>query len=164
MLAVSKTSPLRYLIAVNQSELLARLFGEVLVPPAVAAELADPAAPHAVRRWITNPPAWLRVHMLKSAPDAALSAVLDPGEREAIQLARELSADFLIMDEREGREIVRQRGLPLVGALGIWGLSYQRGLLDDPLQALDQIRQHGFRISDELAARFRILLTTRYAR
>jgi predicted nucleic acid-binding protein len=41
MLAVSNTSPLRYLIVVGHAELLAGLFGELLIPPSVAAELAD---------------------------------------------------------------------------------------------------------------------------
>ena len=57
MLAVSNTSPLRYLIGVGHAELLAGLFGELLIPPGVAAELTDKGAPRAVRQWIGQPPA-----------------------------------------------------------------------------------------------------------
>ena len=164
MLAVSNTSPLRYLIAVKQAELLAGLFGEILIPPGVAEELSDTSAPLAVSRWIAQPPDWLRIHPLHCPPDVELVATLDRGEREAIQLATEQKADVLIMDEWKGRAIAQRRGLPLTGALGVLGDAYQRALLDRPLEILGGMRQQGFRISDQLAAKFEFLLRTRYAR
>ena len=164
MLAVSNTSPLRYLIAVDQAELLAGLFGEILIPMGVAEELADKAAPITVRQWIAQPPAWLRIYPLQSPPDAELMDVLDRGEREAIQLATQEKADVLIMDEWQGRAIAQRRSLPLIGALGVLGASYQQALIDHPLRILAGMRQHGFRISDQLVAKFEILLQTQYAR
>jgi predicted nucleic acid-binding protein len=89
MLAVSNTSPLRYLIAVGHAGLLPGLFGEILIPPGVAEELSDAGAPPAVSRWIAQPPNWLRIHSLYCPPDVELIAALDRGEREAIQLAME---------------------------------------------------------------------------
>ena len=124
----------------------------------------DAASPLAVRLWIGRPPSWLQIHPLNFPPDAELMAALDLGEREAIQLAIEQRADVLIMDERKGRAIVHSRGLPLIGALGILGDAYHQGLIDDPLRILTEMRRQGFRISDPLAARFQVLLSTRYAR
>jgi len=164
MLAVSNTSPLRYLIPAGQADLLFGLFSKVLIPPGVAAELSDAGSPVAVRLWIARPPSWLQIHPLNSPPDAELMAALDLGEREAIQLAIKQHADALIMDERKGRAIVHSRGIPLIGALGILGDAYHQGLIDDPLRILTEMRQHGFRISDQLAAKFQVLLNTRYAR
>jgi len=162
--AVSNTSPLYYLITVGMAELLGQLFGEVLIPPGVASELADPSRPAAVRQWIDRPPPWLRIRSLNQAPDAELLKDLDLGEREAIQLAVESKASVLIMDERKGRAIVQRRGLPLIGALGVLGEAHQRRILDNPLAVLQAMRQSGFRISNELVARFEVLLGTRYAR
>jgi predicted nucleic acid-binding protein len=164
MLAVSNTSPLFYLVAVGQADLLAHLFGSVLIPPGVATELADPARPSIVRNWIASPPGWLTVQALVSLPDAELSSSLDLGEREAIQLTVESRADVLVMDERKGRAIAQQRGLPLIGALGVLGQTYQRGFLDDPLTVLNAMRRHGFRVGDALVGRFEVLLKTRYSR
>lgn len=50
--------------------------------------------------------------------------MLDPGEREAIQLAEEIGADLLLMDERVGVRIARGRGM-----FGYWdtGSSYFSG-------------------------------------
>ena len=164
MSAVSNTSPLRYLIAVGQADLLFQLFGEVLIPPGVATELSHASAPLAIRQWMVQPQNWLRVHVLNSQPDAELQAALDPGEREAIQLATERSTEVLIMDEWKGRSIVHTRGLPLIGALGVLGEAYRRELIDNPLEILADMRRQGFRINDELVARFKTLLHTRYGR
>ena len=139
-------------------------FGQILIPPGVAEELSDVAAPAQVREWIQHPPAWLNVHPLQSLPDPELMTTLDRGEREAIQLAIEQRADILIMEEWKGRVLVQRRGLPLTGALGVLGSAYQQSLIDHPLEILADIRQQGFRISDALAAKFKTLLNTKYAR
>ena len=164
MLAVSNTSPLRHLVAAAQADLLFHLFVQVLIPPGVAAELSDPGTPGDVRQWIAQPPIWLQICPLQSAPDAELMGSLDRGEREAIQLAVEQKADILIIDEWKGRTIAGRRGLPIIGALGVLGDAFQRGLIDDPLAILREMRQHGFRINDRLAANFQVLLRTRFAR
>jgi len=50
MNAVSNTTPLRYLIAIDQEHLLGQLFEKVFVPVAVHEELTDAGAPGNVRR------------------------------------------------------------------------------------------------------------------
>lgn len=45
MLAVSNTSPLRYLVAASHADLLFAFFGEILIPPGVADELLDRGTP-----------------------------------------------------------------------------------------------------------------------
>lgn len=88
MIVVADTSPLNYLILIDEVELLPVLFGKVLVPQAVFQELAHPKAPLKVREWIVRLPAWLEVHTVVSNAGPALMK-LDLGEREAIQLALE---------------------------------------------------------------------------
>ncbi len=100
---VSNTSPLRYLIAVGEADLIRKVFGEVVIPPAVFAELTHPSGREDVRQWIEQCPAWLNMRALDSAPSHDLVTTLDPGEREAIQLALEIQPDFVLMDERLGR-------------------------------------------------------------
>src|ERR1700730_16400357 len=113
MAGVSNTSPLRYLIAVGHAGLLSGLFDQILIPPGVADELSDSAAPLIVRHWISTPPFWLRIQELRGPPDPELMTALDRGEREAIQLASEQKANVLIMDEWKGRAMAASRGLPL---------------------------------------------------
>ena len=77
---VADTTPLNYLVLIQAAEILPNLYGTVLIPPAVKAELAHTNTPAIVRAWISQPPQWLEVVGLKQPVDSAL-AHLDAGER-----------------------------------------------------------------------------------
>ena len=57
MIVVCDTSPLNYLVLIQHAEVLPSLFGRVIAPPAVMAELQHPGAPTIVRAWAAAPPA-----------------------------------------------------------------------------------------------------------
>lgn len=59
-------------------DLLARLFGEVLIPDIVARELADSEAPLAVVKWASQFPSWISVRPTPLAPEPLEK--LDAGE------------------------------------------------------------------------------------
>ena len=61
MIAVSNTTPLRYLIAIEQEHLLGQLFEKVFVPAAIHEELTEAKTPENVRRRILSLPAWYEV-------------------------------------------------------------------------------------------------------
>jgi predicted nucleic acid-binding protein len=50
MIVVSDTSPIHYLLLIDRIHLLPDLFGRVVIPPAVARELAHPSAPAEVKQ------------------------------------------------------------------------------------------------------------------
>jgi hypothetical protein len=56
MIAVADTSPLCYLVLISEIDLLPKLFGRVLVPHAVIAELLREDAQEGVRAWASNRP------------------------------------------------------------------------------------------------------------
>src|SRR6266566_8376549 len=105
--------------------------------------MAHANTPLFVRAWISQPPQWLEVVSLKQPVDSAL-AHLDAGEREAISLASEVQAILLLMDERDGVTIARDRGLKVVGTLAALDLAAEHGLVD--LQTMfDRLRATTFR-------------------
>lgn len=55
-MVVSDTSPLNYLILIEQINLLPQLYGRVLIPGSVSEELNAPETPDLVRTWATNLP------------------------------------------------------------------------------------------------------------
>jgi predicted nucleic acid-binding protein len=60
MIAVSNTTPLRYLIAIGHENLLGQLFTKVFVPAAVHEELTETGTPEMVRSRILSLPLGLR--------------------------------------------------------------------------------------------------------
>ena len=61
MIVVSDTSPLNYLVLIGAEQVLPSLFGRVLAPPEVLAEMHHAKAPPQVSDWAQRPPAWLEV-------------------------------------------------------------------------------------------------------
>jgi predicted nucleic acid-binding protein len=94
MIVVSDTSVVTALIQIGRVELLFDIFGVVVVPEAVADELA---VSH-----VALPP-WIRsVSVRGRLVVEDFCRELDAGESEAIALALEMDADFLLMDEKRG--------------------------------------------------------------
>ena len=144
MLIVSDTSPILNLVAIERLELLKDLYGSIVIPPAVSAELRD--------NGIFLATDWIQVvEPLNRAAVEALRADLDAGESEAIVLAQQLNASLLLIDERLGRRAATQLGLDVTGLLGILAEARKRGLISACAPLLDDmIRRAGFWIGDRL--------------
>jgi predicted nucleic acid-binding protein len=149
-MVVSDTSPLNYLVLIEQINILAMLYGRVFIPRSVYEELNAPETPAPVRAWRDNLPRWLEVSSERPAPDTGLS-YLHAGERDAISLALHLQADALIIDERRGREAAEKQGLKVIGTVGVIAAAHESGLLD-LTEALNRLRQTTFHVSPKLLA------------
>jgi predicted nucleic acid-binding protein len=92
------------------------------------------------------------VRSLSSTPDATLSE-LDPGEREAIQLALDTGVDMLLIDESEGRREALRRHLLVTGTVAVLEKAAQRGMIDFRA-ALERLEQTNFRLSAKIRGEF----------
>ena len=147
MIVVSDTSPLNYLVLIQAVEVLPRLFQQVIVPAKVMEELSHSRTPAAVRSWASMPPAWLCINTPSNT--MTFSVALDPGESQAIALAKELNAQVILMDERKGRRVSTDLGLAVVGPITVLEKAAEQGLLDLP-QALHALQRTTFHMSVEL--------------
>lgn len=127
MLVVSDSSPLNFLVRLRCVDVLPALFGTVLIPPKVEEELTRVTTPIEVRTFLASKPDWLIVR-----PPARIERIakLDAGEEAAISLALEVKADLLLIDDGDGRRAASQRGLSVIGLLGILERAHERGLID----------------------------------
>jgi predicted nucleic acid-binding protein len=148
MIVIADTTPLNYLVLIDQVEILPQLYGRVLIPPAVWEEFQRPETPEAVRAWVGQPPAWLEIRPVGKKPDPAVQN-LGAGEREAIALAEELHADRLIMDDRTARRVATERNLIVIGTLGVLVEAVKRGLIDFS-DAMARLQQTSFYVSPEV--------------
>jgi hypothetical protein len=111
MIVVSDTSVITSLIHIGREQLLAEFHGTVLIPLAVQQELL---------RTHVQIPGFLEVRAVHDLANVArLRAELDLGEAEAIVLAKESSADLLLIDEKLGRAVAVREGLRISGLLGL---------------------------------------------
>ena len=148
MIVVADTSPINYLVLIGHVEVLPVFYSRIVVPPSVWQELHDASAPDSVRTWLSAPPVWLERRMVNGALDSSLN-FLDLGEREAIALAEEISADRLIVDETLAREAAQRRKLSVIGTLGILRNAARANLLNLP-NALSELQNTNFYVSPDL--------------
>ncbi len=151
MLVVSDTSPINYLVLIQQEILLPALYGRVVIPPAVYGELQRSHTPEEVRQWVAHPPAWLTVQPPQQTLYAGQFPKLGAGEREAIPLAQELHAAFLLMDDTDGHAEAVRRAIPITGTVGVLETAAIRGLIDLP-PVLAQLQATTFHGSPRLFA------------
>lgn len=115
MIVVPDSGPLIYLAGAGQIDLLRRLYVEVVVPRIVYEEVTVAGAGLTGAAEVAAV-TWLRV--VDHEADPTLAARLDPGEAAAIPLAEELGAVILV-DDGEARAVATERGLVVIGTLGV---------------------------------------------
>jgi predicted nucleic acid-binding protein len=153
LIVVADTSPPNYLIQIECIDLLRVLYDRVVVPDGVMQELSHDDAPAAVRLWVDHLPDWIDKRVVNARSDPSLS-VLDRGEREAIQLALELNANLLLIDERRGWIEAQRRGLSVTGTLGVLLNAGIQGLADPEAAYIRLVRETNFRASAALGKEF----------
>jgi predicted nucleic acid-binding protein len=148
---VADTSPINYLILIGCIDVLPILYGRVVIPEEVFAELTATGTPPVVASWIHNRPDWIEVRPTPpdSSPSTITDANLDAGEIAAIRLALAESNCLLLIDESAGRAFACRLGIPNTGTLGILLEASTDGLVD-LRSALDKLQRTNFRVSQAL--------------
>src|SRR5690606_11849499 len=107
-IVVSDTTAITHLAKIDALDILHKLYGEVLIPEAVASELAQVKRTQPGALQVLNSH-WIKtVKIRNKAIVEKLARRLDIGESEAIALSIELNADILIIDEMLGRTVAKK--------------------------------------------------------
>ena len=148
MIVVSNTTPLIGLAVIQRFELLRQLFGEVYIAQAVYDEAVVTGREEGGAKREVSSASWILVKEVtdKLAVEVLLDE-LDLGEAETIVLARELKADWVLMDEKKGRRKLTQLGVPKIGTAGLLLKAKQAGMLSIIRPELEWLHQQGFSIS-----------------
>jgi predicted nucleic acid-binding protein len=149
MIVICDTSPILYLILINQIELLPRLYDQIIIPDIVAEEMHAIGAPSPLKIWITNPPPWLQIRPAPPMNQPDLKR-LHQGEQAAILLAQSIKADLLIVDDLAARQAAQKQGIQIIGLLGILGEAGRRNWIDFPTTLEQLLKTTNFRASPQL--------------
>jgi len=135
------------LIALQHVEglsLLEKLFGEILIPPAVAREVSSD--PWTLPTWIqVCPPA-------EHVDERVRSADLGAGETEVLALGLETPDAWLILDDARARRLAADLGLRVLGTAAVLLEAKRTGLIPHVRPLLDALIETGFRLGPRVYA------------
>jgi predicted nucleic acid-binding protein len=148
MIVVSNTTPLIGMATIQRFDLLQKVFGKVHIPGAVYQEAIVAGREAGGAKQEVPSASWIEVVPVKDrlAVEVLLDE-LDLGEAETIVLARELGADWVLMDERKGRRKLSELKMNKIGTIGILLKAKEVGLLRQIRPDLDRLRNRGFSLS-----------------
>lgn len=136
MIVVSDTSAITNLFQINKLELLKQLYEEITIPKAVFEELSQISAQNTYL--LSND--WIKVREPSNQNLVdTLKIDLDLGESEAIALALELSANYVIIDERKGRNLAQNYNLQVIGVIGIFIQCKRINIIPNVKSLLDEL-------------------------
>jgi predicted nucleic acid-binding protein len=130
-------------------ELLRAVYQKIQIPVAVYQEITGFGDKPAGAKEVSQAN-WIETVAIQNTQACRLIN-LDPGEAEAIILAQESQADYLLIDERRGRKVATKLGLSVAGTLATLVVAKQHGLVTSVRPILDAlIAIAGFRMSQAL--------------
>jgi predicted nucleic acid-binding protein len=146
-LVVIDASPLIGLAIVDGLRWLPKLFGTVYMPESVKNEVLPGVGANgeeSITKGIQT--GYLKVWSEPIQP--LLDIDLDVGETDCINLGlSHADKALLIMDERTGRAVAKEKGLSVVGTAAIIGMAKKQGLTPSARKAFEVLHASDFRIS-----------------
>jgi hypothetical protein len=136
-IAVFDAGPLIAFHQVDRLELLDDLFDRVVAPSAVVDEVA-PSLPKL--------PGWVEIGHVCVFP--GLPQNLGAGESAAIALATQLTADFVVLDDKRARAAATRLGFTIIGTLGLLVRAKRAGLIPKVRPLMDAMISSGFFADD----------------
>ncbi|NMG44759.1 DUF3368 domain-containing protein [Aromatoleum toluvorans] len=149
-MVVADSGPLIALARLDLLRLLPRHFDEVLVPGEVFAECTvHPQRPGARAILSARESGLFECVEVTGTEQFAADHLLDAGEAAALILARDRACPALV-DERKGRRVARQLGIPVVGTVGILLAARKAGEIDALAPLFDALSSFGYRVPTDL--------------
>jgi predicted nucleic acid-binding protein len=148
MFAIGDSSPLILYASAGHLDLLREVFTEIIIPAAVWNEVVVEGHGRPGCEEVAHAP-WIRQQAVTAdEPTLTLLADLGPGESEAISLAMEFDRRLpVLIDDRKARRLARERGLRVLGSVGVLLLAKERQIIPSIVPALNDLRTCGLYLS-----------------
>ena len=123
MIVISDSTPLIHFGTINRLDLLRSMYGQIFITGAVHREVViEGIALGKVDAFLIEKEIgdWIEVAGLEGYVGEICSQYrIHIGEAESILLARELNADLLLINERDGRWAAKNAGIEVKGTIGV---------------------------------------------
>jgi len=150
---IVNTTPLCYLHQAGILHVLPAIFGRVIVPGQVVAELSDGRTDrHDLPDPIVLP--WADVRTVSPlSPQLESFVRLGAGELAVLTLALAIPGSVAIIDDLPARRVAESFGVNVTGTLHVIVVAKQRGLVPAVRPLLERLQDLGFRMSADLRNR-----------
>lgn len=144
---VMDASPLIGLSIVEGLSWLPRLFESIYVSSIVKSEVLPEIGAQGEGAIVQAfESGWLKVW--QEPITSLLDIDLDAGETDCINIAMQYPGQvLLVMDERAGRNVAKEKGLKVIGTAAIIGMAKQKGVIDSAREVFECLHQSSFRIA-----------------
>jgi len=124
---------------------LYQLFGKIIIPEAVYFEVVIRGEGRSGAKDVKNAN-WIEKRKVKNKlAIKAFRVSLGSGESEALVLATECKADFIILDDWKARQTAEALSLPVIGTVAVLKKAQEKGIIDNLQSVLQDLKKVGFR-------------------
>ena len=140
MIVFSNTTPIIALSSIRQLDLLPQLFGEIhlVVEVIEECEVGGAIAVPNLRRLD-----WIKPVQSTPIEYSSVLLELDKGEKHTLDMAGKYKANWVLIDEKIGRNIAEYLGLRVTGTLGVLLKAKQQGLITSFLESVHAMQAQG---------------------
>lgn len=149
MIVINSSPAINLTAALGSLELLANLYGTVIVPHAVFQELKAGATKDQTAQLLRTTPG-VEIRPQSVAIPAWLTSILDAGEAAVIHTALQESIATVILDDLKARRAARSAGLEVTGSLGVLVQAKKVGRLPSLRVAIAGLQARGVWLAREV--------------
>ncbi len=146
---IVNSTPLIILCNIGKLEILKELYGAIMIPQAVYAEVT--AKKDSACQQIVSAD-WIHVEQIQDQSDKMMyKSRLHEGEVEVMILAQESKkVDLVVIDDNAAKKTAKYLGLPVTGTMGVLLKAKKRGVVKEIRPILESMKERGFYISGEI--------------
>ena len=145
---IVNSTPLIILSKIGELEILKNLYGDIIIPRAVFEEVTRKN--DLAKEKILNSE-WIKILEVQDKSDRKIyQAKLHDGEVEVMMLAKEISADLLIIDDNAAKKTAKFLGFKVTGTLGILIKAKAEKIISEVRPILEKMLAEKFYISDKI--------------
>lgn len=141
---ISNSTPLIILSKIGELEILKNLYGEIIIPQAVFEEIT-------IKSDTIKNLSWIKILEVQDKSDRKIyQTKLHDGEVEVMMLAKEISADLLIIDDNAAKKFAKFLGFKVTWTLGILLKAKSEKIISEVRPILEKMLAEKFYISEKI--------------